>query len=377
MNVVYLTTAWRKDDYHLALGEGRKVPNPAGQNFHRRFYEGLSSVEGTQVFAYCFVKQAYAFLKEESYQEGSLSFTYIRQDGGFFARLSQGKKIARRIAEELKLDSATIVYDTLSLTMSTAAKELSKLTGWKRIAICTDNPHNITGSSSLVNSKLLSISSDADGYFALTQGLSDLFNKKNKPVFFDLGIVEPFDMLLAPVKRPYLYYGGTLFESYGVNELVRVFTELDPNFDLILAGHEANPTLEKECEKSAKVHLLGLLSAKENILYESCALACINPKPYDERIDCYAVPSKMLEYLRYGKCIISTYCEPVKNRFPNCINWMEEESLEQFLLKHLDKEKNLVGLIPNQGSEQEIADELNQEKVASRFVLFLQSNGLL
>ena len=185
MKIVYLTTAWRKQDYAKALSEGKKVPNPAGQNFHRRLIEGLVGQEGVSLQVYCLVNPVYGYLSLEPHvlKEGS-AFTYLPLKSNKLAKLLQTGSIARQIKKGSEAQ-AVILYDSLSLASSMVAEKLAKLTSWKRVAICTDNPDNITGSPAYVNAKLLSVTSNADGYFALTKGLAQLFNPSGKPTFFD------------------------------------------------------------------------------------------------------------------------------------------------------------------------------------------------
>ncbi len=53
-----------------------------------------------------------------------------------------------------------------------------------------------------------------------------------------------------------------------------------------------------------------------------------------------------MEYLTYGKVIISTLSTPIKNAFPKDINWYEGD-LKEFLKANVDANGGLSGLKEN------------------------------
>ena len=88
------------------------------------------------------------------------------------------------------------------------------------------------------------------------------------------------------------------------------------------------------------------------------------------------VPSKVIEYLSLCSCVASTLSTPIKNIYPEAINWIDsdpekaEELLISFFLSHMDEKGNLSGLKENPVKERILIDYgvINTGKKLAEFI---------
>lgn len=158
--------------------------NPANQNFYYRLSKALSSQ--------CEVLHLSTFSSDV-------------QDDGF---IYQTSLFADKIRENV---IKTLIFDSLSVKCTRLALTLRKQTGVKIIAVCTDNPSNISNVPFYYPLACKFFARKADGYICLTQALNTLFNPKGKPVYYQLGILDEDEIKPHKAERPYLYFGGALF----------------------------------------------------------------------------------------------------------------------------------------------------------------------
>ena len=296
--------------------------NPASQNFYGRLSKALST----------------------QYEVLHISSSPVAaDDDGFIYNLEEAAAKIREKAVK------TLLFDSLSVKLTRLALSLRKQTGVKIIAVCTDNPSNISDVPFYYPLACKFFARNADGYFCLTKGLNELFNPKGKPVYYQLGILDDESINPHHSDRPYLYFGGALYERYGVLDLIEVYEELHPNFDLIISGHGPLETYLKE-KSSKSLQFLGEISKEEHLSYIAGAIASINPRRFDPKLDPYSVPSKVLEYLAFSNAIISTKSTPLmdEKNYEMFINWVEGEdnkaALRSFFKQHLDEHGNLTNV---------------------------------
>ena len=105
-----------------------------------------------------------------------------------------------------------------------------------------------------------------------------------------------------------------------------------------------------------------------------------NPRTYRKSLDEVSVPSKVLEYLAYSPCIVSSYSQSIDEEFHSNINWLSKKELtgspniEEFFKNHLSEQRDWKDLIPNQAQEK-ILRELGPLCSGEKMLSFLQ--GLL
>ena len=381
MRIFYLSNAIEESDFALLNAKAVHKPNPAGQNFHDKLIHALA--EFTQTEAYSLIPNQEGWVKAKSFDPyGPLRVTYLEGSTSKMNRfLFLPKDIAKKISEDfpdLGQDDV-VLYDSLNLTLAKASKVLKKKYGMKRVAILTDDPSNISGTKRTYQKTCLSLSSDADGYFSLTEGLVKLFNKKGAPSLIKMGIVDEIPACPAPFPRPYIYYGGALFVKDGSKALIDSYLFAKPNLDLVIAGHGPyEAILREKCKLSDRVHFLGQITKKEHYAYLKHASLLINPRLFSKKLDEVSVPSKVLEYLASGCTILSTPSTPILERYESSINVLPNAGedptarLVKFYKEHIAEDGTLKNLKPNL-SPMTIKKELGQYAVGKALIDFLTS----
>ena len=350
MKILYLTTSIAEKDFDYLVENAKVVPNPAGQNFHGKVIASLKTQGSLAVYSLVPNREG---VLETAKRFGDKPYRYFFAPSSKISRLlffpsKMVNSIAKENAGEKDL---VIVYDSLNITLAKVAKALAKKLKAPRIAILTDDPDNITGVSATYRSACLKFSKDADGYFTLTKGLNEKFNQKQRPFIIREGVVEKADVKPKVLEKPYLYYGGALFEKDGTKDLISAFIAAKPDYLLVISGHGAYEEKVKEAAKeNPNIIYLGQISKQENYAYQKGAALLINPRRYNRELDKVSIPSKVLEYLVNGTCVVSTLSTPLREEFPDDINWVEED-FPSFFAKHIDKQGKLVGLKENKGQE--------------------------
>ena len=381
MRIFYLSNAIEESDFALLNAKAVHKPNPAGQNFHNKLIHALSSFAQTE--AYSLIPNSEGWLEEKTFDPyGPLRVHYIDGRGNKIYRfLSLPKKIAMKINGDFPDlgEEDFVLYDSLNLTLTKAAKVLNKKYGVKRVAILTDDPNNISGTNKTYKKACVSLSSNADGYFALTKGLISLFNKKKAPFLIKMGIVDDITTCPSPLGVPYVYYGGSLFVKDGTKALIDSYLIARPNIDLVIAGHGPYESILKEkCKLNKRVHFVGQLSKQDHYAYLKNAALLINPRIYSKKLDEVSVPSKVLEYLASGSTILSTPSTPIFEAYESSINLLANNgedpttNLVKFYKEHVSKDGVIIKVKPNM-SPSSIKKDLGSYAVGKALVDFLTS----
>lgn len=381
MRIFYLSNALEESDFALLNAKAVLKPNPAGQNFHNKLLHALAGFVQTE--AYSLIPNQEGWLEAKTFDpHGPLRVHYLDGRGNKVYRfLTLPKKIAEKIKSDFPDlgEDDFVLYDSLNLALAKAAKVLSKKYGVKRVAILTDDPHNISGTKRTYQRTCVSLSSNADGYFALTKGLVSLFNKKEAPALVKMGLVEDIPACVSPLDTPYIYYGGALFVKDGTKALIDSYLVARPNIDLVIAGHGPYETILKEkCKLNKRVHFVGQLTKQEHYAYLKNAALLINPRIYSKKLDEVSVPSKVLEYLASGSTILSTPATPILETYENSINVLPNSgedptaSLVKFYKEHIEKDGVITKVKPNM-SPSSIKKDLGSYAVGKALIDFLTS----
>ncbi len=341
MRIAYFTSHVYGPDFVSAPLLGKR-PNPAGQNFHEKVIKALARFATVDVYSYVPLSLD---LPEKDFEVESVHYHYVKTSGNKFARAFAGpSKLARRATED-KYDA--VFFDSLNRSAAKAALMVASRKNAPSIAILTDHPKNITGLSDAYIKSLLLLSGKASASFALTQDLVEGFGLAERPHLVQSIIIEKESVKPYAHPRPYIYYGGALFVKDGLSDLVGAYLDLQPDYDLLLAGHGP---YEKEIEKIVKDHpsivFLGQVSKADHLALSAGSSLAINPRRYNKSLDDYAVPSKVMEYLCYAPYVASTKTSGISNAFPSDVNWITGD-LKAFLQSHLDGDGKFVSLIEN------------------------------
>ena len=336
MNIIYFTTAQEKSDYSKYISLWKHPINPSNQVFHNKLIRALGNINHVDVISFrpfskkeCQVKK---LIKEER-PTSQIDWHYLEVKNNKALRISLFYSQARQIVNKLPKDSL-IICDTINPTVLKIAVSCSRKYKLPIIGICTDSPSNISGTTRQYTMSILKQAKNLDGYIALTTGLDELFNEQHKNSLILEGIVENN----IPTKSDsrygkYFFMGGALSERYGVYDLIEAFKTYNPrNINLVICGHHGNEEKLKEAiAGDERIFYLGTIENDEVINLEINSICNINPRPYNEDLDRYSIPSKVLEYLNSNVPVISVKNSKLYKVFSNDIIWAKSSSKEDLI----------------------------------------------
>ncbi len=120
---------------------------------------------------------------------------------------------------------------------------------------------------------------------------------------------------IAPVSRS-LLYTGMMSKWGGIDPLLGAFARIpDPKAELWIAGHGENPAVMRACSEDSRIRFLGMLPAKELQEAYRRASVFVNPRPANVPGNSMNFPSKLLQYLAYGKPVVSTLTPGVSDEY--------------------------------------------------------------
>jgi glycosyltransferase involved in cell wall biosynthesis len=129
-------------------------------------------------------------------------------------------------------------------------------------------------------------------------------------------------------------YTGAMNRWGGVDRLVEAFTQVkDRNVELWACGPGRSARLEAALQRDARLKCLGLVP--ESQLQELCRQASmfVNPRPSAEPGNDVNFPSKVLEYLTFGKPVVSTWTGGLGPEYRDVLLVTEEDTPEALAAK--------------------------------------------
>ena len=335
MNVLIFSSAMREHDFALYQEEAKIKPNPSNQNFYYKLIKALATNNNVSVVSHRpLVKGMFkrGNLESDTVSDGKIKFYYTQNKCSKAFKLLKEKasieKAAKQAVDDFMSNEFIIVTDTLRLNLLKAAKKIAKQYDVKIVGMLTDNPLNLSSGSNFLNGYLVSQASDLDGYLALTNGLVNVYNSSAPSYVFEGLVTEESEGKKDPIFN-YFYFGGSLYERYGVKTLVDAFHKSNIKSKLVLAG--SGPLadyIEQMAEDDYRILYLSQLSKEKNIAYMRNSIANINPRPLDAHMDSESVPSKLLEYLSIGTPVISTKYPKLYSTFKDDVSWIDGNSVE-------------------------------------------------
>ena len=335
MNVLIFSNAMKEQDFALYQEQAKIKPNPSNQNFYYKLIKALAINNNVSVVSHRpLVKGMFRknYLESDTVSDGKIKFYYTNNRCDKAFKLLREKstivKTARQAIEDFMSDDFIIITDTLRLNLLKAAKKVAKIYDAKIIGMLTDNPFNLSSGSPFVKKYLVEQASNLDGYLSLTNGLVEVYNSSKPSYVFEGLVSEESEGKKDPIFN-YFYFGGSLYERYGVKTLVDAFHKSNVKYKLVLAG--SGPLaeyIEQMAEDDYRILYLSQLSKEKNIAYMRNSIANINPRPLDPKMDNESVPSKLLEYLSIGTPVISTKFPKLFSTFKDDITWIEGNTVE-------------------------------------------------
>lgn len=349
--IIYLTNAMHFNDFEKMIKYVEVMPNPSNQNFHYRFITSLTEHYKVKVISQrplnhknCKLPAVLDEFHHNFYYPGFHLKPIIRN--------LELYKNSKEILRSLKISKDDYVFvDLLNINLVHLAKHVKKHYKTKVIGILTDNPHNLSASKSSYISDVEKAFDLCDGFVFLTEDLNKYANKNLKPAAIIPGVLS-YTKIKSDIDGKfgkYIYFAGALYERYGVKNLVDAFVKIKTDWHLLIAGHgPLKDELAFLGENHPRIDFLGAISPYKSLMYVYDAMALVNPRPFDQNLDKFSIPSKVIEYANSARPVISTSHSDLVKIYQDNILWADDsvDGLEKALVsvinnydKHSEKAK--------------------------------------
>lgn len=329
--IIYFTLAQDMKSYQDYLSNWKVSPNTSNQNFHNKLIRALALSHKVDVISVRPINFNYSFDKLASnvVQEDNINWNYIKVTRSKVDKLLFNGSRINRVVKNIVLSDSVIVVDTLNLSLLRYAYLLGKKHNIKVYGVCTDNPNNISFISPSYKAKLLKYGRKLDGYIALTKDIEALYNVNHKKSVLIDGISEELSFDKPIINDNYIFFGGSLMKEYGVYNLIDAFSQLEAkNMKLVICGHHEPNDFKKYIENNGDIIYLGSKSYEEVANLEHYSAICVNPRPINEQIDNYSIPSKVIEYIANGALVVSVKNKILEENYSQYIVWAVDNSPE-------------------------------------------------
>lgn len=123
--------------------------------------------------------------------------------------------------------------------------------------------------------------------------------------------MKGLDEVVGVDGRKTVVYSGVYDEGYGgLNDLFDVFTAVEtPSCRFVLTGKDAKGNLKRTLRREPRAEYRGFVTREELHDIHCGATVFVNPRPVEAFANRMTFPSKLLEYLSYGKPVVSTWTE--------------------------------------------------------------------
>lgn len=327
---MYLTSAMDNESFKEYLRDWTVAPNLSNQNFHNKLIRAIATTNDVDVICYRSINIHFKKfeLPAKVVKENNIHWKYTYCS---HSKVAKRLYLFSRIKRVTLFDQKAVFVDALNLSLLKVALKIRKKYKIKVIAVVTDNPNNISYTTHLYKKRVLKLGKKSDAFITLTPKLNELYNPNGKPNVIIDGISEPFlSFAERKVNGDYIYFGGSLMRRYGVYNLIEAFKNLKrDDLKLVLCGHHVNKDeLKKAIDKSENIVYFGSVDYFNNLALEKYALVAVNPRPKDEKLDEYSVPSKTLEFLSNSCLSISVDNPTLKAKYEDCIIWAKSGSVK-------------------------------------------------
>ena len=343
MNIIVLTSAMIDDEFNQYVSITKIKPNPSNQNFYSKLIKSLSYKNNVSVLSLRpFVKGSLmeTFLESRMSVDGMVHYYYPYMEvGKIFKMFKQEDEILEtfdQIVNEQHYESFVVIVDILRRSLLNAALKIKKKYQMPIIAVLTDNASNLTGAKRSYVTSLRYKASKFDGYLALSGDLNRIYNSQGKPNYIFEGLVDDVETMPRLTIQDYFFFGGALYERYGVKHLIDAFHKSTSKYKLVIAGHgDLENYIETISKKDQRILFLNQVDKKTMYGLEQNAIANINPRPFSTRLDKESVPSKLLEYFASGAPTITTMHTRLHEIFSDNAIWLINDN-ENGIAKAID-----------------------------------------
>lgn len=336
MNIVIFTSAMVDKEFAKYQEEANIKPNPSNQNFYSKLIRALSFKNTISVVSHRpFVKGMFDDnrLQRKETSDGLVKYFYTQLESSrsykMFDEINEIIDAGEKAVKNFLNNNFVVIVDVLRINLVKAAIKFAHIHNVKIIGMLTDNPTNLSNVRHSYIRNVFKNASRLDGYLSLSNGLLRAYKVSNKPNYVFEGLVDEVGPIRKQPIGNYYFFGGSLYERYGVKKLIHAFIDSNIPEKLVIAGN--GPLREyifQNNEKNSRILYLSQLPKEKIYGLEQNAIANINPRPFSKKLDEESVPSKLLEYFASGVPTISTIHTKLYEIFKNDAFWIEDDSQE-------------------------------------------------
>lgn len=336
MNIVIFTSAMVDKEFAKYQEEANIKPNPSNQNFYSKLIRALSFKNTVSVVSHRpFVKGMFDDnrLQRKETSDGLVKYFYTQLESSrsykMFDEINEIIDAGEKAVKNFLNNNFVVIVDVLRINLVKAAIKFAHIHNVKIIGMLTDNPTNLSNVRHSYIRNVFKNASRLDGYLSLSNGLLRAYKVSNKPNYVFEGLVDEVGQIRKQPIGNYYFFGGSLYERYGVKKLINAFIDSNVPEKLVIAGN--GPLREyifQNNEKNSRILYLSQLPKEKIYGLEQNAIANINPRPFSKKLDEESVPSKLLEYFASGVPTISTIHTKLYEIFKNDAFWIEDDSQE-------------------------------------------------
>lgn len=343
MNVIYLSNSCSDEKFEKLREAGMRGTLPQAQKYHKLLMEGLAECIDGEVYAISAlpVNRSWTkklFFKKERECVGKIDYTYLsfvnyklfRQLSLYSGAKAEIKKLYKRNPD------CVIVCDILNYSLSRAARRMGKRLGIPVITIVTDVPGHMVGGSGKkgLYTRLAEDSFDKyDGYLLLTEAMSGVVNKANKPYIVieghaDSRMRDAVNSPEAKTSPKVIMYAGGIRKQYGIERMAKAFVRGGfDGWELHIYGDGDYKTeLTEFSKENPSVKFFGTVSNEEVVRKQLEATLLINPRPTDEDYVKYSFPSKTMECMASGTPLLTTRLPGMPPEYYDYVYFIGDES---------------------------------------------------
>lgn len=370
MNILYVSSYLDQKYFKKIYDEAKVKPIQNIQKFNHLFVEGMKqnqNIENITVLSSATVNRDISdklFWKGKNFKDNKVSFKYLP-----FINLKFIKQICIALFSIFYIifwciknnrENSFLISDGFYPIVSTIASVICKLFGIKVITLYTDlnkfDVNDITKKKSFVRKIIKSIINFGDyinikltdEFILLTEQMTEVVNKNNKPYIVMEGLVDKSFKIKqnSEIKKKAIMYAGGLYERYGVKLLIDAFLEWNKkDYELWLCG---NGDLIEYINSlnNPQIKYFGSLPNEKVIKLEQGCMLLVNPRYTNEEYTKYSFPSKNMEYMLSGTPILTTILPGMPKEYYDYVYLIEEETkegiIEQFNKIFCQKKSDLI-----------------------------------
>ncbi len=373
--IIYFSSAMLPSDFNALVSSSKQSPNPSNQIFHHKLIRALSLYNEVEVIVNRPFPKARGFFNNIPYEkkkEGNITFHYISFNNSHLLKPWSFRNRAGLIIGKLFTEKKETIFmvDSLNLTLAKVARFTSNLHHVTNVGIVTDHPKNLSGINRKYLKGILASFKFYDLFLTLTEDLNTFANPQKKPHYVFPGLVEEVKVPKTMTQRPFMFFGGALYERYGVSNLINAFSTFSGDCDLVIAGQgPASVAVRTAAKKDSRIIYVGMVNPVEVLKYQKNSILNINPRPHDENIDRYSIPSKMLDYMGSGVLTLSVRNQVLYALAGDSVLWAKSGSVE-------DLRAALETFAAMDPSEKEKLAQEAKKRVFERFALDIQGSKI-